>query len=78
MNICLMISLFNLAWLAFIIGAPTKWGDLVEKENGYWVKKGIFKTSTANKMIKFEKGKGLKFLIMFPIAIYLLASLYIK
>ena len=76
--IILSLSLFNLAWLAFMIISPSKWDAIVEKENGFWVKKGLLKNSTAEKFIEFESGKWLKLLLMFPIAVSLLLLLFLK
>ena len=58
--------------LVFIVIYPSKWASIVDKENSFWVKKGIFKESTAKRMAAFEKGKFLKIIIIFGIVMDLL------
>ena len=72
MIVHLTILILSSIFLAFIIIFPSKWASFVDKENSFWVKKGIFKESTAKRMSKFEKGKVLKIIIILGIMAALL------
>ena len=52
-NICL--------W--FMIARPEQWGRLVDRENDFWVSKGIVSPSLSGWFRQFEKGLGLKILL---------------
>ena len=68
MIVHIIILILSLIFLAFIIIFPSIWASIVDKENNFWVKKGIFKESTAKRMAKYEKGNILKVIVVFGIA----------
>ena len=74
MIVWLLFSLLWLAWLIFILLWPIQWASIVDKENGYWVKKGLLKVTTAEKVSRFEKGIGFKILIVIGLALFLFNS----
>lgn len=59
----LILSLVGALWLAFMVFFPEKWTSFVEKENGFWVKKGLMKAERAEKITRFEGGKGFKIIV---------------
>lgn len=71
-SILMSILILSLIFLAFIVIYPSKWAEIVDKENSFWVKKGLLKESTAKRMSNFEKGKYLKIITLFAILISLL------
>lgn len=72
MLVWLVFALLWAVWLTFVIFFPTQWAYIVEKENNFWVTKGLYKAKTAEKIARFEKGKGLKILIATGIVLFLL------
>lgn len=64
MTISLILFILMTAFLIFLILFPKKWAFIVEKENRYWVAKGVFKDTTAEKFIRFEKSPLFKILVM--------------
>jgi hypothetical protein len=77
MMVWLILSFIWAALLLFMIFFPKRWASIVEKENSFWVKKGIIKAKTAEKIAIFEKGKGLKILVgIGMLGFFLLVYLY--
>ncbi len=64
MTFLLWTSLISIILLAFAVLFPIPWTLMVEKENNYMVKKGVIKDATADKIARFEKGKGFKVLLI--------------
>ena len=71
MIISIIFGLSGILWLGFMLVYPTKWDNFVEKENGYWVKKGWISESTGQKIAGFEKGIVLKILLIIATAVSL-------
>lgn len=72
MIVWLFLALLWMAWMIFILVCPNQWSIIVDKENDFWVKKGIVKASTAEKIARFEKGMGFKILLVFGLALFLI------
>jgi hypothetical protein len=51
------------AWLWFIMAQPQKWAAIVDRENDFWVKRGLQSAQTAEKFKRWEKGRVLKVLL---------------
>ena len=60
-HIVLALLLWLLLW--FMIRHPQRWSALVEKENDFWVSKGLVSASRADSFKRFEKGRGEKILV---------------
>ena len=58
-----LLTVFELIWLWFIIKRPEKWAAWVDKENDFWVRKGIFSVPFAKWMKRIEKGMPQKLLV---------------
>ena len=50
-------------WLWFIVARPARWSQLVDKENDFWVGKGLVSASASAWFRRFEKGPGQKLLV---------------
>ena len=50
--------------LAMMIRHRLKWGRIVDRENEFWVRKGVLSRSTGERIKRFEKGLGLKILVV--------------
>ena len=50
-------------WLWFMVQRPERWSSIVEKENAFWVSRGIVSASLAERIKRFERGRGQKILI---------------
>jgi hypothetical protein len=57
-----VVTAITLGLLGFIISQPGRWSDLVDKENDFWVGKGMVSAALAEKFRRFEKGPGQKIL----------------
>jgi hypothetical protein len=55
-----VVTAIALGLLGFIINQPGKWSDLVDKENDFWLGKGMVSAALAEKFRRFEKGPGQK------------------
>jgi hypothetical protein len=55
-----VITAIALGLLGFIINQPGRWSDLVDKENDFWVGKGLVSAALSEKFRRFEKGPGQK------------------
>lgn len=65
-------SLLTLAvgvWLVILIRFPRKWAALVDRENDFWIRKGVVKDSTSGWFRRLEKGR---FLVVCVWALFLL------
>ena len=51
------------SWLWFMIARPEQWGRLVDRENSFWVRKGLASERLARWFARFEKGRGQKILV---------------
>ena len=67
MTLLLLVSMILVIWLAFVVLFPIPWESIVDKENSYWVNKGTIKVATAEKIVRFEKGKGFKIILVFAL-----------
>lgn len=52
------------AWLLLVVLFPKKWAKLVDRENTFWVEKGVLGEKTAQKFMSLEKGIALKALLV--------------
>jgi len=48
-------------WL--MVRKPSQWARWAERENGYWLKKGLISTSLAERMKRWETGRALRLLL---------------
>jgi hypothetical protein len=58
-----VVAVISLALLWFTIARPDQWSRMVDKENDFWVGKGIVSSSASAWFRRFEKGRGQKVLI---------------
>jgi len=58
-----VVALVSLVWLWFILARPGQWSELVDKENDFWVGKGVLPSTLADRIRRFEKGPAQKFLV---------------
>jgi len=68
MTIWLSFALILVIWLSIVVLFPIQWEFLVDKENSFWVNKGILKAETADKLAHFEKGSGFRILLLIGLA----------
>lgn len=68
MTVWLSFALILVIWLSLVVLFPIPWEFLVDKENRFWVDKGILKAETADKLARFEKGSGFKILLFIGLA----------
>ena len=59
-SVCLVLTVLSCLWLGFIIFFPKQWAALVDKENAYWVGKGLISASRAEQVKRLEKGMAVK------------------
>ncbi len=71
MIVSIVISIIGVLWLGFMMSFPEKWNNFVDKENGFWIKKGLVTESTAEKFARFEKGLVLKIIIIIGVLLSL-------
>jgi hypothetical protein len=62
-TLLVVITVFCWLWLWFMVKKPARWGMMVDRENAFWVSKGIVSASFAEKFKRFEKGRGQKVLV---------------
>ena len=67
MTLLLLTSVILTIWFALVVLFPIPWALIVEKENSYWVNKRVIKAATAEKIVRFEKGKGFKIVLGFAL-----------
>lgn len=60
---CLILTVLSCLGLGFIIFCPKRWAALVDKENNYWVGKGVVSASRAELVKKLEKGMVMKVMV---------------
>ena len=58
-----LVAIASIIWLWFMIFKPEQWSRLVDKENDFWVGKGIVSPSLSGWFRRFEKGLGQKILV---------------
>lgn len=46
-----------------MVKRPNQWKVFVDKENAFWISKGVVSESIAEKFRRFEKGRGQKLLV---------------
>ena len=68
MTMWLSFALILVIWLSIVLLFPIQWEFLVDKENSFWVNKGILRAETADKLARFEKGSGFKILLFLGLA----------
>ena len=56
----LVLTAFLYLWLWFVTRRPGKWAAWVDRENDYWVRKGLISDTFAEAMKRIEKGRPLK------------------
>lgn len=61
--IILALTIACLLWLWFTIAKPEQWSRFVDRENDFWVKRGMLPASLVDRFRRFEKGPGQKILI---------------
>lgn len=64
-----LLAVISVAWLWFMIKYPARWAQLVDKENDYWVGKGLISAAAADWFRRFEKGMGQKILVALAVLI---------
>jgi hypothetical protein len=62
-GVLVLLTVFGYVWLWFIVKRPEKWALLVEKENDFWVRKGIVSASFAERQKRRETGWPQKMLV---------------
>lgn len=50
-------------WLWFMVRRPERWSSIVERENAFWVSRGIVSAAVAERLKDFERGRGQKILV---------------
>jgi hypothetical protein len=63
LGVLVLITAFEYIWLWFIITRPEKWAVWVDRENDFWVRKGIISAPFAERMKRREKGLPQKLLV---------------
>lgn len=79
--ICLILTVLSCLWLCFITFYPKRWAALVDKENDFWVAKGVISTSRAEQIKKLEKGMLIKIMAAFLVVLttfLLMVSVHIQ
>jgi hypothetical protein len=61
--ILIALGIFSWLWLWFMIARPKQWSSFVDKENDFWLKRGIVSASFSERSRRFEKGLGQKILV---------------
>lgn len=70
-------SLLLLAWLWFIIAKPQCWSHFVDRENSFWLKRGIYTPKFAERCSRFSNGVWLKTIIAIEAIFGVAALMYI-
>jgi len=63
LGLVLVSTVFFYLWLWFVTRRPGKWAAWVDRENDYWVRKGLISDTVAEAMKRIEKGRPLKVVI---------------
>lgn len=71
MTVLIILSLLLAVWLTFMLICPNRWSAMVDKENNFWVQKGVLKPATAERFANFEKGIWLKILVAIAMLAFL-------
>ena len=58
-----LVTMFGCGWLWSIVKRPEKWSAWVEKENDFWVRKGLASAAFADRCKHREKGLPMKLLV---------------
>ncbi len=66
-SVCLTLTVLSCLWLGFLVFFPKRWAALVDKENNYWVEKGMISASRAEQVKRLEKGFAVKMMVVFLI-----------
>ena len=61
--ILITLTIFCWLWLWYMIAKPEQWSRFVDKENDFWLKRGIVSASFSARSRRFEKGLGQKILV---------------
>ena len=72
LTLSLILFIAMTAFLIFIILFPERWASIVEKENMYWVEKGMLKAATAEKFVRFERSPMFKILVFMAMVGFML------
>jgi len=58
-----ILTAFLAVWFWFICRRPDRWASWVDRENDFWVRKGIISASFSQEFRRLEKGIVLKLLV---------------
>lgn len=62
-TLILAIAALGWLWMGFTLRYPAKWAAIVDKENAFWVSRGLLSTALAERFKRIEKGRTLKLLV---------------
>ena len=61
--VLIALTVFGWLWLWFMMAKPEPWSRFVNRENDFWVSRGIISASLSERIRRFEKGRGQKILV---------------
>lgn len=70
----MLVSMLCWVWLWFMIKRSAKWERLVDRENGFWISKGVA-VAFFEKLKRFEKGPGQRLLVGSAAILAMIAAL---
>lgn len=59
----LIFSLGSWIFLWYMMVRPQQWNTFVDKENDFWISKGMLSPTIGSNIKQFEKGLGMKVLV---------------
>lgn len=71
----LIIGIIAATFAAFLFFAPKQWEALVDKENEFWVKRGLLNPKLADMSKRIEKSIVFKIIVGFGASLFLLGAL---
>lgn len=63
LGIAVLLTVLGYIGLWFILKRPEKWGAWVDKENDFWVRKGLASVRFAERNKRLEKGLPMKLMV---------------
>ena len=57
------LTAFSWFWLWLLVKKPGRWGAMVDKENAFWVARGLISRARAEKLQRLEKSRIQKILV---------------
>ena len=63
MGVLAILAIFSGAWLWILVRRPALWTAFVERENAFWVRKGILSRAFVEKWKWIDTAIGLKLLV---------------